>query len=117
MDWVIWIATGLVVLVLTAPLLMLGFTVLVLAPLAHLVRRPTMIARTAFRCPFSRRQVRVEFITTPEAARPLGVHACSMFSDGHIRCEQGCCDIAETAWTPSSATPRFALIAGDTVYR
>lgn len=117
MDWVISVVAGMVLLVLVSPLLMLGLTVFVLAPLAHLARRPAMIGRSTFDCPFSKRRVSVEFLTSPESLRPTEVRACSVFPDGHIGCEQGCCDLSATSWAPSPATPRFALIAGDTAYR
>jgi hypothetical protein len=117
MDWGISLLTGLVLLVLFSPILMLGLTVFVLAPLAHLARRPAMISRSTFDCPFARRRVSVEFLTSPDALRPAEVRACSMFPDGRIACEQGCCDPSEATWAPSLATPRFALIAGDTTYR
>ena len=117
MDWIISVVTGLALLVLLSPILMLGLTVFVLAPLAHLVRRPTMIGRSTFDCPFSKRRVGVEFLTSPDAARPTDVLACSMFADGNIRCGKCCCDLFATAWTPSPAVPRFALLAGGTAYR
>jgi hypothetical protein len=117
MDWVISAVAGSMLLVLFLPLLMLGLTVLVLAPLAHLARRPAMIGRSTFDCPFSRRRVSVEFLTSPDSVRPTEVRACSMFPDGRIGCGQGCCDLSGTTWAPSPATPRFALIAGDTAYR
>ena len=117
MDWVISVVAGVVLLVLFSPLLMLGLTVFVLAPLAHLARRPAMVGRSTFDCPFTRRRVNVEFLTSPDAVRPTDVRACSMFPDGRIGCGKGCRDLSETAWTPSPATPRFALIAGDTAYR
>ena len=117
MDWIVSVIAGVVLLVLFSPLLMLGLTIFVLAPLAHLARRPAMIGRSTFDCPVSKRRVSVEFLTSPDAPRPTEVRACSMFPDGRIRCEQGCCDLSETTWAPSPATPRFALIAGDTSYR
>ena len=117
MDWIITFLTGFAVLVLVSPLLMLGVTVFILAPLAHLAPRPTMIARSTFDCPFSKRRVNVEFLTSPDAARPTDVHACSMFTDGHVICKKGCRNLAVAAWAPSPAVPRFALIAGGTVYR
>ncbi len=117
MDWVITLLTGIAVLVLVSPLLMLGVTIFILAPLAHLAPRPTMIARNTFDCPISRRRVSVEFLTSPDATRPSDVHACSVFPDGRVRCEKGCRDLAEATWAPSPAVPRFALIAGGTVYR
>jgi hypothetical protein len=116
-DWIISVVMGLGLLVLLSPILMLGLTVFVLAPLAHLVGRPTLIGRSTFDCPFAKHRVSVEFLTSPDAARPSDVRACSMFADGDIRCAKGCRHLAETAWTPSPAVPRFALLAGDTAYR
>lgn len=117
MDWIISVVAGAVLLVLLLPILMLGLTVFVLAPLAHLARRPAMIGRSTFDCPFTKRRVSVEFLTPPDSVRPTEVQACSMFPDGRIGCGKGCRDLSETAWVPSPATPRFALIAGDTAYR
>jgi hypothetical protein len=117
MDWLISVVTALALLLLFSPLLMLGVTVFVLAPLAHLAGRPAMIGRRTFECPFSRRRATVEFLTSPEATRPSDVRACSVFPDGRIRCEKGCRDLSETTWAPSPAVPRYALIAGDTAYR
>ena len=117
MDWVISVVAGAVLLVLFSPLLMLGLTVFVLAPLAHLARRPAMVGRSTFDCPFTKRRVSVEFLTSPDSVRPTEVRACSMFPDGRIGCDRDCCDLSETAWAPSPVTPRFALIAGDTAYR
>ena len=117
MDWIVSVVTGLAVLVLLSPILMLGLTVFVLAPLAHLVRRPTMIGRNTFDCPAAKRRVSVEFLTSPDAAGPTDVLSCSMFADGDIRCAKGCRDLFATTWTPSPAVPRFALLAGGTAYR
>ena len=117
MDWIVSVVTGAVLLVLLSPILMLGLTVFVLAPLAHLARRPTMIGRSTFDCPSSKRRVSVEFLASPDAARPTDVRACSLFADGDIRCGKGCRDLFATTWTPSSAVPRFALLAGETAYR
>jgi hypothetical protein len=117
MDWVITFLTGFAVLVLVSPLLMLGVTVFILAPLAHLAPRPTMIARSTFDCPMAKRRVNVEFLTSPEAERPSDVHACSVFPDGRVRCAKGCRDLAVAGWTPSPTVPRYALIAGGTAYR
>ena len=117
MDWLITVVTGVGVVVLLSPILMLGLTVFVLAPLAHLARRPTMVGRSTFDCPFSKRRVSVEFLTSPDADGPTDVRACSMFADGDIRCGKGCRDLSATAWTPSPAVPRFAPLAGDTAYR
>ena len=96
---------------------MLGLTVFVLAPLAHLMRPPTMIGRSTFECPSSKRRVSVEFLTSPDTARPADVRACSMFADGDIRCGKSCRELVAATWTPSSAVPRFALLAGETAYR
>jgi len=116
MDWILTILTGLALLVLTAPLLMLAVTVFVLVPLAHLAPRPTMIARKTFDCPFSRQRATVEFLTSPDATQPRDVHACSVFPDG-VTCAKGCRHLAAARWAPSPAVPRYALIADGTAYR
>ena len=117
MEWLITVTTGLALVVLLSPLLMLGVTIFILVPLAHLAPRPTMIARSTLDCPFSRRRADVDFLISPDAARPADVHACSVFPDGRVRCEKGCRDLAVAAWAPSPAVPRFALLADGTAYR
>jgi hypothetical protein len=76
-----------------------------------------MIGRRTFECPFSKRRATVEFLASPDAERPIDVQACSVFPDGRIRCEKACRDLSDTAWAPSPAVARWALIAGDTAYR
>jgi hypothetical protein len=117
MDWIITLLTGLALLVLASPLLMLGVTIFILVPLAHLAPRPTMIARSTFDCPFSRRRVSVAFVTSPDDPRPSDVSACSVFPDGGVRCAKGCRHLAVAGWAPSPTVPRYALIAGGTAYR
>jgi hypothetical protein len=117
MDWLLTAFTLLIVIVLLAPVLMIGLTVFVLAPLAHLARQPAMIGRRTFDCPFSKRRATVEFVASPDAARPEDVRACSVFPDGHVRCDKACRELAEAAWAPPPAVARWALLAGDTAYR
>jgi hypothetical protein len=117
MDWLLWAFTALIVIVLLSPVLMIGLTIFVLAPLAHLTRRPAMIGRQTFDCPFSKQRASVSFVASPDAARPADVSACSVFPDGHVRCEKACRTLAETTWTPSPTVARWALLAGDTAYR
>jgi hypothetical protein len=116
MDWIYTVLTGLALLVLAAPLLMLAVTFFILVPLAHLAPRPRMIARSTFDCPFSRQRATVEFVTSPEATQPTDVHACSVFPDG-VACAKGCRHLAVAGWAPSPTVPRYALIADGTAYR
>lgn len=116
MDLIVMLLTGLALLVLLAPLISLLGTVFILVPLAHLAPAPPMVARTSFECPYSGRRVNVAFLTSPAAATPSDVLACSLFTDG-VRCKKGCLALAETAWTPRPVVARFALIADGEVSR
>ncbi|MBI4636199.1 MAG: hypothetical protein HY727_07595 [Candidatus Rokubacteria bacterium] len=117
MEWVVAIATGLGLLIVLAPLVLLLATVFVLVPLAHLLPPQPTVARTAFDCPFSKRHVRVAFVAAPGADRPSDVLSCSVFMDGRIRCKKGCVALAEPRWAPSPMVSRFALIADGVTYR
>jgi hypothetical protein len=117
MEWLVTLVTGFAVFVLLAPLLVLLVTVFVLVPLAHLAPRPAMIARSTFECPFSKHKATAEFLTSPDAERPVDVVACSLFAGGPVRCAKGCLALGHAAWAPSPAVPRYALIAGGTTYR
>ena len=112
MEWLLMLTTGLALLVLLSPLIILLGTVFVLVPLAHLLPPPASVARASFDCPYARRRVNVAFMTPPGAERPSDVLSCSLFSDAPpIRCEKGCLGLARTGWTPSPMVPRYALVA------
>lgn len=117
MEWLITLVTGLGLLVLLAPLLVMLATVFVLVPLAHLGPAPATVARITFTCPFSRRTVSAAFLSAPGADRPADVLSCSLFGAGAIRCQKGCLALATSYGTPSPMVPRYCLIAGGESYR
>jgi hypothetical protein len=116
LEWLVLVMAGLALAVLLAPVVTLLGTVFVLVPLAHLAPRPPMVARTSFDCPFSRRHVNVEFLTSPTASEPVDVLACSMFTNG-VACERKCRALMQTGWTPSPVVPRYALLADGVAFR
>jgi hypothetical protein len=117
MEWLITLLTGLGLLIIFAPLLAILATVFILVPMAHLASPPPMVARTSFRCPFSRREVDVAFLTSPDAPRPSDVVTCSLFADGRPACQKECLRLAESGWAPSPMEPRFALLADGVAFR
>jgi len=116
-DWLATIVTGLGLLILFAPVLMLLLTFFVLVPLAHLVPHPEMIARTSFVCPSSTKAVDVEFLTSTRSSAPADVVSCSLFADGVVRCKKGCLGFAESLWERRPVVARYALLAGGEAYR
>ena len=119
MELLVMLVTGLAAFVLLLPLILLLGTIFILVPLAHLLPAPSMVARTSFDCPFSKRWVNVAFLTEPSAEGPSDVLSCSLFTDERgIRCNKGCLGLARTTgWTPSPVVPRFALLAGGVALR
>lgn len=116
MEWLVTILTGLVLLIVLAPVVSLLGTLFVLVPLAHLAPHPEMLARTSFVCPFSKRRVNVAFLTSPASPTPSDVVSCSLFSDG-VRCQKGCLGMAESAWAGRPVVARYALLADGEAYR
>ncbi len=117
MEWITTIVAGLVLVVITAPLAMLLLTVFVLVPLAHLTRRPEMLARATFECPVSKTAVNASFVASPEREGELDVVACSVFGDGKVTCQKTCRALASVGWAPSPMVPRFSLLADGTAPR
>jgi hypothetical protein len=118
MGWVSTVFTGLVLLLLLAPVILLLGTFFILVPLAHLLPPSPSIARSSFDCPVSRRRVNVAFSTVPGAEGPGDVVSCSAFSDpSDIRCQKGCLALARTRWTPSPMVPRYSLVADGVSFR
>jgi len=118
MEWIVTVATGIALLVLFLPLIMLLGTFFVLVPLAHLAPAPTMVARASLYCPFARRSASVAFETPASSDTPSDVLTCSLFADGRgIRCTKGCLRLVRTGWTPSPMVPRFSLIADGVTHR
>ena len=117
MDTLVTIVSGIGLLIVMSPLLMLLLTAFVLVPLALLAPRAVSIARASFTCPVTNRAVSAGFVTAPGADHPTDVVSCSMFPGGDVRCAKGCLDHAHTEWEPSPMTPRYALIADGTATR
>lgn len=112
MEWIATFLTGLALVVLFAPLIMLLGTIFILVPLAHLAPGPTMVARASFDCPFFKRRASVAFVTPPDSEAPSDVLSCSLFADERgIRCTKGCLRLARTGWMPSPMVPRYSLVA------
>lgn len=111
MEWVYLLLTGLVIAVIATPVVMLLLTIFVLVPLAHLLPRPTMVARTSLDCPFAERRAEVAVLTDPAHEAPRDVVSCSVFPGG-VQCAKGCLDLVRVRWGPSPMVPRFSLIAG-----
>lgn len=117
MDTLVTIVSGLGLLIVMSPLLMLLLTAFVLVPLALLAPRVASIARASFKCPVTNQEVSAAFLTAPGEDHPSDVTTCSMFPGGDVKCAKGCLEHTHTEWAPSPMTPRFALIAGGTVTR
>ena len=117
MEWPIMIFSGVMLVVVVAPVAMLLLTFFVLVPLAHLMPQPSTLARTTLTCPVSKRTVNATFVTSPAAEPPTDVVQCSLFADGRVRCAKGCLALATVSWAPSPITARFALLADGTAPR
>ena len=117
MEWLVTILTGLVLVIVLAPVVSLLGTLFVLVPLAHLAPHPEMLARASFVCPFSKRRVNVAFLTSPASPTPSDVVSCSLFHDGNPSCAKGCLGLAESAWAGRPVVARYALLADGEAYR
>jgi hypothetical protein len=117
MEWLATLGTGIVLLVLLAPLLTLAVTLFVLVPLAHLHAAPSMLGRASFTCPVSRRDVNATFETEPGFLHPSDVVACSLFGDQPVRCAKGCLAHADAHEAPPFMFARYALLSGDEALR
>jgi hypothetical protein len=113
MEWLATLGTGLVLLVLLAPVLTLLVTLFVLVPLAHLHAAPAMLGRASFACPVTHRNVSATFETQPGFIHPTDVLACSLFGDRPVTCPKGCLAHADAHEAPPFLFPRYALLAGD----
>jgi len=111
MEWISLALAGVVLVLIATPVVLLLATVFVLVPLALVAPAAPAVARTAFSCPVTRRNVTAAFLTRPGEAEPADILACSLFPDG-VRCEKACLRAARTSWTPSTSMARFALLAG-----
>ena len=117
MDWLITVLVGFILVIALAPIAMLALTVFVLVPLAHLMPKPTMLARTSFDCPVTKRRVSATFVASPGSDRPQEVAACSRFGDGRVTCAKACLEPAMVGWLPSPMVPPYCLLSGDTANR
>lgn len=118
METVQAVLAGIALVVLLSPLIMLLLTFFVLVPLALLAPPLSTIGRATFDCPLSKRRVHAAFANAAGSAKPNDVLECSAFPDpGDVRCKKECLNGAETHWTPSPMTPRYALLADGAAYR
>jgi hypothetical protein len=117
MEWIGLLVTGLMLVLLGAPVLLLLGTFFILIPLAHLAPRPPMLSRTSFDCAFSKRHASATFLTAPGADRPADVLDCSVFAGDRVRCAKECLGIAAVSWRPSPMVPPFSLIADGVTLR
>jgi hypothetical protein len=118
MEWVAVVMSMLVVFLLVFPLAMALGYLLLLGAAAWAFHASPSVARTSFRCPFSKRRVTAAFLTQAGSERPSDVASCSLFQDARgIRCKKGCLKLAETGWVASFMAPRYALLSGDVAYR
>jgi hypothetical protein len=119
MEWVLTLTSGIVVLCLLGPLVMLLGGLMLFGLVGHVVRSGPTVSRTAFDCPFSRQRASVEFLGEAASDHPTDVLSCSVFAPRpyHVRCEKACLGLAETRWALSPMMPRYALLSGGVAYR
>ncbi len=118
MEWVGPVIASLVFLVLLGPLVVLTGSLVAIALVAQFVPASPTVDRTSFVCPFSKRDVKAEFLSWQGAEQPADVLSCSAFPDPYqIRCRKECLGLAHTGAVSSPMMPRFSLIAGGTAYR
>ena len=117
MEWLVGLGTGIVLLVLLAPVLTLIVTVFVLVPLAHLHASPPMLGRTSFSCPVTHRDVSATFETEPGFAHPSDVLTCSLFGDKPVTCAKGCLGHVDAHEAPPFMFARYALLSGEETLR
>ena len=104
-------------LLLGLPVLLVGSLVLfsLLAP--FLPASPT-VSRTSFTCPGSKRRVTADFESWAGTEGPADVVSCSAFADPRrVECKKDCLGLAHIGSVASPMMPRYALVAGGTVYR
>jgi len=118
MEWVLAPMSGLLVVVLAVPAIVLVGVLLVLSAVGHAFPASPTLSRVMFDCPFSKRKATVEFLVPPGSGQPSDVLSCSVFPKPyHVRCEKACLGLAQTGWTASPMMPRFALLADGVGYR
>jgi hypothetical protein len=118
MEWVLPLTSGIVVLCLLGPLVILLGGLMVFGLVGHIVRSPG-VSRTTFACPFSRQRASVEFLGEAGSDQPSDVLSCSVFAPKpyNVRCEKACLGLADTWTALSPMMPRYALLSGGVAYR
>lgn len=119
MEWVLTLMSGIVVLCLLGPLVMLLGGLMLFGLVGQVLRSGPMVSRTAFDCPFSKKRASVEFLGEAASDQPTDVLSCSVFAPKpyHVRCEKECLGLVETRWALSPMMPRYALLSGGVAYR
>ena len=119
MEWVLTLTSGVVVLCLLGPLVILLGGLMLFGLVGHVVRSGPEVLRKAFDCPFSKQRASVEFLGGGASDHPSDVLSCSVFAPKpyHVRCEKACLGLAETRWALSPMMPRYALLSGGVAYR
>ncbi len=116
MEWFAMLLTGLGLVVVFGPVLMLFLTFFVLVPLAHFVTPPPMLASASFDCPVTRRHVSARFQSTPGSTHASDVVECSVFA-GAVTCEKKCLEHVSTTWPATAMTPRYSLVSDGVALR
>ncbi len=116
MEWFAMLLTGLGVLLVFGPVIMLLGTFFVLVPLAHLTTPPPMLAAASFDCPVTRRHVSATFETDAGSTHPSDVVECSLFT-GEVRCKKACLESASTTWPATPMVPRYSLVSDGVAIR
>jgi len=120
MEWVPTVTSGLVVMLLVGPLVVMLAGLVLFGLVGQVLRSRLMVSRTTFDCPFSKQRASVEFLGDGGASdRPADVLSCSVFAPRpyHVRCEKACLGLAETWSAMSPMMPRYALLSGGVAYR
>lgn len=119
MEWALTLTSGIVVLCLLGPLVMLLGGLVLFGLVGHVLRSGPTVSRTAFDCPFSKQRASVEFLGEAATDQPADVLSCSVFAPKpyHVRCEKACLGLVETRWAMSPMMPRYALLSGGVAYR
>ncbi|HLC43121.1 MAG TPA: hypothetical protein VJO34_16030 [Methylomirabilota bacterium] len=108
-----------VVVLLVAPILLIGAAGLLLLMASALPRAPRRVRET-FTCPQTKRVVTADFLVFEWAQHPSDVVTCTRFPDPErITCKKACREFADAQWGLSRGIfPRWALIAdGVTTWR
>lgn len=118
MEWMLRFTSGLVVLSLFVPLVVLLGGFILFGIVGHLLPASLIRSRKTFDCPYSNRRATVDFASPLDGKHPSDVLSCSVFADpSQVRCEKKCLTMTETGWAPSPMMPRYCLLADGVAYR